>query len=494
MPRYQKRSRIVGMRNVPARRRKQLFPSRRRFLASSAAASLYPFLPGCSSEPASIFAPSNGNEPSSASQRILVVGAGIAGLAAARELVRRGNSVVVLEARNRIGGRIWTTRAMGIPVDLGASYIHGPLGNPISTLAKEFGVPLVEADEDNEMLYAAPHTPLTEAQADAMDAETTALCGAIEQLGEQIEEDISIADALASVPGGKAPSNGASWRLYSDNVVEFGAELDRMSLFFGRDDEEFAGSDVFLSGGYDQIPRGLETGLDVRLGHVVRVVEYDSGGVKITTDRGTFNGDRAIVTLPLGVLKAGTVSFSPALPASTQGAIDRLAMGVLNKVVLKYAAPFWPEEGFFFGHLGQPVGEFPEFLNVQGLAGAPVLMGLTGGDFARSTEQLDDESVVADAMTALREMFGATIPDPEEFQVTRWASDPFSLGAYSFVPVGASSVNFDTLALPVTDRLLFAGEATSRRYRSTVHGAYLSGVEAANTIMGQSGAPLVSHV
>ena len=144
------------------------FPiTRRQFIATGAAASLYPYLPGCTDgEP---LGATNG-ETSGSSETMLVVGAGIAGLAAAKELISRGHRVTVLEGRERIGGRLWTDRTFGAPVDLGASFIHGPEGNPLSMLANQFDIDVFETDPDNVTLFAADGSLLSDSQVDTIES------------------------------------------------------------------------------------------------------------------------------------------------------------------------------------------------------------------------------------------------------------------------------------------------------------------------------------
>ncbi|HEX7448803.1 MAG TPA: FAD-dependent oxidoreductase, partial [Pirellulales bacterium] len=210
---------------------------------------------------------------------------------------------------------------------------------------------------------------------------------------------------------------------------------------------------------------------------------HDAQGVRIETSLDEFAADRAIVTLPLGVLKAGQVEFSPALPPKKLAAIERLGMGLMNKVVLQYAERFWPAEAEVLGFASRTPGMFPQFLNLFAATGMPLLVAVVAGDYARALEPLSDEQVVARAQYALRSMFASrTVPEPTAFRVTRWGSDPWTRGSYSYVPVAASGEDYETLAEPVGERLFFAGEATNREFPSTAHGAYLSGLREAARI------------
>jgi len=186
-----------------------------------------------------------------------------------------------------------------------------------------------------------------------------------------------------------------------------------------------------------------------------------------------------LVTLPLGVLQAGSVRFTPVLPSAKQEAINKLGMGVLNKCYLRFAEAFWPEDVDWLEYIPTKRGEWTEWVSFTQAAKWPILLGFNAADHGREIEALSDPQIVSSAMQTLRTIFGADIPDPVDYQITRWASDPFALGSYSFNPVGTNPRMRTTLARPINNRLFFAGEATEQNHFSTAHGAYLSGLRAA---------------
>jgi monoamine oxidase len=187
--------------------------------------------------------------------------------------------------------------------------------------------------------------------------------------------------------------------------------------------------------------------------------------------------------LPLGVLKKGAVEFSPALPPEKQAAIQRLKMGLLNKIVLKFPEVFWSPKAYYFSRLRENSGNTLEFLNMYHYLKEPIIVGLNCAAYARSLEQLSKDEVVTAAMTELRAIFGAKVPEPIATTVTKWNSDPFAYGSYSYVPVGASQRDFNILAANIEGKIFFAGEATLAAYRGTVHGAFLSGEREAKNIL-----------
>ncbi|MCT7974555.1 FAD-dependent oxidoreductase [Laspinema olomoucense] len=454
----------------------KLLFNRRRFLQLSLFASTLGWSLACSE-----------NQVQSSPQKVLVIGAGIAGLAAARELQGQGFQVTVLEGRDRIGGRIHTSRTLGFPVDLGASWIHGITGNPITTLAQEWQIPILPTDFDNIILYNSQGNPISDRDLDLSYAIYEQIRDQAASLAENSEQDLSIASALQQVLAAQTltpqQSQLIEWAFNSEFVTEFGADLESLSSWYVDEGEEFDGEDYLFPQGYDKIITGLANNLEIQLQQKVTEIRYTDSGVSVTTERETFTADAAIVTLPLGVLKSGSIKFSPELPENKQAAINRLTMGVLNKVILKFSEQFWPEDYQNLDYLHEKPPDFSEFLNLAFYTQKPALMALTGGSFARQIEQLSEGEIRSRLMEVLRRSYGDRIPEPESMIVTRWSQDPFTFGSYSHIAVGGESGDRDILAEPIGDRLFFAGEATSSDYPATVHGAYLSGIREAKRVI-----------
>jgi monoamine oxidase len=225
--------------------------------------------------------------------------------------------------------------------------------------------------------------------------------------------------------------------------------------------------------------------LSIRFGQVVNRVSTQATGVTVQTQASAFTADKLVVTLPLGVLKTGRVQFLPALPAAKRNAISKLGMGVLNKCVLRFSRAFWPSQYDWLGFIpgANASGQWAEWISLLRPLGQPVLVGFNAADFGRQIEAWADRQIVTSAMLTLRQIYGPQIPDPVSYQITRWVSDPFSAGSYSYVPVGATSRARDALAASLGGQLFFAGEATQRQYPATVHGAYLSGLRAAQEVI-----------
>ena len=425
--------------------------------------------------------PQPADPPAATGERIVIVGAGAAALAAADELQIRGfHNVVLLEARDRVGGRIWTSSiGDGIPVELGATWIHGVRGNPISDIVERNRIATAETDYDNAVLYDHDGRP-----AEPVDP---ALWGEYMALAYEMPE-ASLADVFERFAATHDLSHDDR-RLWLHSLAsmfshEFGADISDLSILSYDGPSTFRGGDVVFPQGYSQIVDVLAAGRDIRLEHPVAGIDHSGPTVVVTTESGdTFEADRVVVTVPLGVLKAGAISFTPALPPAMRDAIAALDMGILNRTVLLFDEPFWDRDTEWIGYAGRQPGQWSETLNLYPYLGHPVLAMFNPGSFGTATEAYSDAELTSRAVEALQAMFG-DVPDPVDAVSTRWGSDPWTRGSYSYLPVGVEFDTYRDMARPVGDRLFFAGEATHSRFPSTVHGALLSGRRAARQIFG----------
>lgn len=428
-------------------------------------------------------------------ERVVVVGAGMAGLAAAQALHDAGVEVVVVEARERLGGRTWTADVGGVAVDLGAAWIHTPDGNPMSRVAALAGVATAEADPTDLTKLSGwePGTGWVAAPDLALPLILTqTFYGALPSLRSALGPDASLADAIEPFldsiplpPGDDRRRAAFALRLLGEQF-ESGPAEDIALAYYGDTAIEYAGTDVFPAGGYRALVAWLAAGVDVRLGEVVESIAVDAGGVSVTTAAGTHTGSHAIVTAPLGVLKAGAIAFDPALPAATLAAIDALGFGHFEKVVLRYDEAFWTAaDRTNWVHLSATPMQFPLFLDLTPYTGAPTLIALCSDGFAASLAARSDEQVVAEVEGVLATLFGAPLPAPTHAAVSRWGPDPFTRGAYTYVARGATPADFATLATPVAGRLLFAGEHTTATRFGYADGALQTGVREAKRLLQQ---------
>ncbi|TXH97176.1 MAG: FAD-dependent oxidoreductase [Pseudorhodobacter sp.] len=419
---------------------------------------------------------------------VIVVGAGLAGLSAARDLVAAGAKVTVVEARDRIGGRIWTSRLWpDLPMDMGASWIHGIDGNPMTELAHQAGAGFVETSFDAAMALDATGKEID--LSDAYDL-TADLVKTARKQAEDADTDPPLKQAIESTKAWHTASDAdraaVGHVLNGTITTEYGCDPDEISAWYADDGEMFDDADVIFPGGYDQIITHLAKGLNIQTNSPVASIAPMGPGVAVSVKGGDLMvADHVLVTVPLGVLKAGGITFGGGLSQGRQAAIDSLGMGVLSKCWLRFDRVAWPEDVDWIEWAGPTPGAWSQWVSLARVAKAPVLLAFHGGDAGRALEQLPDDAIMAQAHEALKSMFGADFPAPIAAQISRWSVDPFAQGAYSFLPPGTSPKTRRALAGADWDgRLHFAGEATEADYPSTAHGAVLSGRRAAKALIG----------
>jgi monoamine oxidase len=450
--------------------------SRRSLLAAVAAGSVAAALPRTSATACS-------RGPS-----VVVVGAGLAGIAAAERLRRLGYEVRVVEARNRVGGRVHSWRGWpDTTVDLGASWIHGyAAGNPITPIARRAGAHLTPSSYSSGRLHIDP-----ELSAAGVTWPHNGRWGRLVRQAERRalarSHDQSLAAAVRQRVAGLeldgVEKDLMAFYLNANYTTEWGADPDELSAWTVDEGKEYGptGEDAFFRDGYDQVTRYLARRLRIDTGVVVRRVALRRRGVEVHTNAGTIAAQAVVVTVPLGVLKQQAITFEPGLPVRHEQAIDRLGMGVLSKTFLRFDEPFWPVHQDWQEYLGPRRGAWAEWFSMA-KAGPPVILCFHGGDRARALEKASPHEVRGEAMEVLRTMYGRHIPEPLAVRTTRWSLDPFAHGSYSTNAVGSTRGDRVALGRPVEDRLFFAGEATEPDYSSTVHGAYLSGLRAAHDV------------
>ncbi len=437
---------------------------------------------------------------------VVILGAGAAGLAAAAELARRGRSAVILEARDRIGGRVWSLAVPGlpVPVELGAEFIHG---RPAATLARmrRAGIAALDAPIARLAVVGGKLQPRGEGVYAEIQRVLRRHAGALKK------KDVSVEAFLGR--GRHGLSEEA--RTFARMRVQGYDAADPALASIRAIAEEWCAEGAARPGhfrprgGYGALLDWLAAGLDgsrveLRLRSVVRAVRWKRGAVEVTYSQSKVGSRksevlqvaarRAIVTLPLGVLKLaprapGAVHFTPALRAK-RPALDRLESGAVIKAALLFRSAFWEEidEGCYHGasFFHSPGAAFPTFWTALPER-VPLLVAWAGGPKAARLARAAAPDMVRDAVASLDSIFGARGGIEERLAaawVHHWQQDPFARGAYSYVAVGGHGAR-RALAESLDDTLYFAGEAADyESEHGTVAGALASGERAAREAVG----------
>jgi monoamine oxidase len=397
---------------------------------------------------------------------VAIVGGGAAGIAAARRLTDLRRSVLLIEALPQLGGRARTTVVQGLPLDLGCGWLHSARHNALATLAEAQGVELDRREAAWHRQLHNLHFP-SSAQREAW--------AAYSRLGEQLHRDPPKSDVV-----GDALAADDRWRAFIDGVSSFvnGTEVDQLSVADYLAYEDAATDDNWrLPSGYGAFIVGLGAGIPTALGTNVERLTQNSD-VVLQTNHGTMHARAAIVAVSTTVLAQGRVRFSPDVNDHLDAA-SHLPLGLADKVFLSIADPAAvPAESHLLGRYDRTAtGSY--YLRPFG---RPVIECFLGGTWAHALERAGVEAAFSFAIGELRELLGADFARGlTPLTATRWAHEATIGGSYSHALPGHAEARA-VLARPVSERLCFAGEACSRTDFSTAHGAWQSGVVAADWI------------
>ncbi|HZL30565.1 MAG TPA: NAD(P)/FAD-dependent oxidoreductase [Pseudolabrys sp.] len=399
---------------------------------------------------------------------VLIVGGGAAGIAAARSLVAAGIACLIVEARGRLGGRAWTVAdASGHGLDLGCGWLHSADRNPWSAIAEQQGRVFDKSPPPWTRPSMTDVIPLTEQKAFQL---------ALKELFERVSP--AVADGRDRPASDLLPADGR-WNGLLNAAATYiaGAEFERMSTL---DFDRYEDTEVNwrVREGYGAVIAKHGEGLLAIYDCPVRRVDYRGKRLKIETDKGDITADRAIVTLPTTVLAEQEEFFQPALPDKTHAA-HGLPLGLADKLFMSFdGADDFETEGRLFGRLDRVATGNYHFRPF----GRPMIEAYFGGQLARELEAAGEAAFfdfsVSELTALLGHDFGRRI---KPIRIHRWAADPYARGSYSFAVPGAADERA-VLAETVDGRLYFAGEACSPHDFSTAHGAYQTGIDAADAI------------
>lgn len=415
-------------------------------------------------------------------KKVIIVGAGIAGIAAANELKKAGIDSLILEARDRFGGRICIDHSFGIPIGRGASWEHGMIQNPINSLIYQFTTECFYINFNNVTYYDRNYKAIPRNQTKEFISHFNDL--SIKASKKYYNRtDISLADAIKEFLNPEQLTE-IEQDLFKRKLTYFqnyvGDDYEKLSPNEGNLEDALTKGQGFLIDGYEAIINGLAKTCSIQFNTEVTAINEKPDAVEVISNKGNYSADFVIVTVPLGVLKKHSIAFDPPLPAKKLSAIERLGMGLFNIIALEFPTAFWPEEiqAFFSpNHTACST-----FINLYSYIKRPILLGYVGGETARTFETKTDTEILESTIDLLKKIFGKNINFPIHSFITRWGQDPWSLGSYSYLAVGATEEDRKELARPIGKRLRFAGEATAK-IPACVDGAYTSGIREAKAII-----------
>ncbi|MCW1967338.1 MAG: FAD-dependent oxidoreductase [Anaerolineae bacterium] len=406
----------------------------------------------------------------------VIIGAGVSGLAAAQQLRRQGKTPLVLEARDRIGGRVLTHRGRGL-VDFGAQYIHGANAATWEWVRDN---EIVTQAWFNETNPTTAHTHLFAVDGqwlsgdEALKTRIAELCNHPTQ---QPAHDISFADYYRPL----APADDPAFILANvrNERIE-AADLTRLSAYHTAHERNISTSgwgNFKVPNGYDAIVAALAKEVNVQLNSPVLQVDWSEDGAILHLPTQQIWARYVIVTLPLSLLQLGMPVFNPPLPAEKLQAIHALAMGHVCKLVLWFKTPFW-QDFTFISTNGVVASWWPV------LSSPATLMGYSGGPRAIQLSSLGQAGAIEQGLHELSQLYGPAVREQfSEGHLQDWSTDPWARGAYSYTPVGAGSAR-QQLAAALANTLFFAGEAANvNGHHATIHGAIERGREAADEAM-----------
>ena len=401
----------------------------------------------------------------------IVVGAGTAGLSAAKALREAGVETLVLEAADYIGGRCVTDKTtFSQPFDRGGSWLHSAPINPLARLAEQSGSTLHKAPWDRAWIHAFRHD-LTEAQVVEFEAFEEKTWDAINTAGAQAA-DCEIKSAIPEGPWASMAAHTLAQMLSADADVTSARDTYNYA---------HAQGDWLFEDGLGAFVADLHKDVPVRLNCPVTVIDYSGAGVFITTPHGTLRANHVILTVSTGVLAAEKITFVPALPSGKTAALEALPIGLLNKVGIAFD-PAW--RAATQGQMADYQSSETEYCSILfGFCDAPLAVGFVAGRFADALEAQGEGAATEYCIEGLRATFGNDVTKHVlRTDETAWRGYGHTLGSYSYAKPGNTDAR-RILAEPLADRVFFAGEATMTDTYSTVHGAFLSGKRAADQII-----------
>ncbi|MGO9451743.1 MAG: flavin monoamine oxidase family protein [Candidatus Binataceae bacterium] len=434
---------------------------------------------------------SGGSSPGNGPFDVAIVGAGLAGLTAANALVAAGKKVVVLEARGRIGGRAFTDNNFVVPADLGPQFFHHSLVNPLVEIANSRGFQTVPDVFARELYTGSIQVdPATNPDAITAFAQFTAMLNAADNAGASIAAGEQADESVATAVGSLA---GQPWYNWSSNLIagNRGVAMTALSTLDYYDITFLTltpigvgtGEDTLVPKGIGNFVAGFGAKMPIKTSTPVTAIDYSGNSVKLTTSAGVVKAKTAIVTIPIALLAAGKISFTPALPAPTLAAIGKFTAGVFEKVWIQYSGPVFGdvEPNTFVSQLADTPGAGIVICNYLGENVALILLL---DPIARELEAMGGTSALVNySIEAVNAAFpDATPSSVVATTVNAWGIDPWALGSFSEALPGGVPGRV-SLATPINNRIFLAGDAYSLNAGGSLLGAYESALTTSTLVL-----------
>tara|TARA_B100001063_G_C16720544_1_gene533300 strand:+ start:49 stop:1347 length:1299 start_codon:yes stop_codon:yes gene_type:complete len=421
--------------------------------------------------------------------KVLVIGAGISGLAAAKNLNDSGYDVTILEAKDRIGGRLYTDRSLGVPLEVGANWIHdnNPETNPIMKIKKELGLKAHKCSVAGPAVsFEVLNKEGNKIEISGKDLEKIEFrIGIFAYLAKYLRPSTNISEIFTFVKKLGLLSfikEEALFVLIQKIALEQAEDPEKVSIEALFEQEGF-GDDEAVIGGYDQIAYYFEKELHnkIILNSPIEHINYEQDTIKVISGNEKYETDAVIVTASLGALKKEVIKFTPELPIEKKQSIKKLGWGTLNKVILKFENKFWSDTDFIV--IANKESNFHAWINEEPVCKEPVIVANISGKNAKKFENKTDEEVVQIALNELKAVYGNKVSELNSYYITKWSLDPYIYGSYSTNKAGENSQLLrKQLSTPVNSKLFFAGEATSVKVAGYLQMALQSGVREAENI------------
>jgi monoamine oxidase len=360
---------------------------------------------------------------------------------------------------------------------MGASWIHGTTDNPLMELAKRAQAQLVPTDYYGwAKLAVDPRLP-------PLDYNPKTWRNFVERARDQVDGGslgTAINDAATSEELSDSDRAQLAFYITTEIENEYAANADQLSATTFDKGEYASGEQDTVTNGYDALPRLLANGIEIVLNTPATAIARRDSSVVVQAGSRSFEGPAAIVTVPLGVLKSGAITFDPRLPDGHARAVNALGFGVLSKSYFRFSQRTWNVENAFYQFIGSQPGLWSQWFTLPSAAG-PIVLAFNAGERGRSVESSSPEDLMTSALPIARQLFGDVAP--VEVRTSNWTVDPFARGTYSFHAPGSGLKDRRRLQEPIGDRLYLAGEAVGINNPATVTGAVVSGRYAAGQLM-----------